>query len=114
VATEVKFSDKWMGTIGAFLAIMVSIVVAAQTLLPYFYTIPDSSAATIGQQQTMFQTVFLMVISFFFGASAGSRAKDTTIGTLADTAKSAQAALTPDASIPIAPGEKKTIEGKEP
>ena len=112
-----QFTPTWMNFIGGFLAIAVTLIVAAQTLLPYFIVIPESSQAAIGQQQTMFQTVFIMIASFFFGASVANRIKDGTISTLTSTAAKAQEALAPvlgatTNTISLKPEEKVVVKAE--
>jgi len=112
-----QFTSTWMNFIGGFLAIAVTLIVAAQTLLPYFVVVPESSQAAIGQQQTMFQTVFIMIASFFFGASVANRTKDATISTLSSTAAKAQDALAPvlgaaTSTVTLKPEEKVVVKAE--
>jgi hypothetical protein len=104
-----QFSSTWMNFVGGFIAISVTIIVAAQTLIPYFQVIPEASQGAIGQQITMFQTVFIMVVSFFFGATVGARIKDATAAKQADTI-ARQVVAPPSSVIPLAPGESTTVK----
>lgn len=54
-------------------------------------------------------------VNFFFGSSADNKKQAETISTLADTAKSAQAALAPASAstIPVGPGETVTVAGTD-
>lgn len=104
-----QFSSKWMNFIGGFLAVAVTIIVSAQTIIPYFFSIAEANASLIGQQQTLFQNVFIMVISFFFGASVGTRLKDSTIDTLTNTNAAAQATVLPTKITTIEPGQTATV-----
>jgi hypothetical protein len=77
--------------------------------------IPTDLIRQIDQTQNTIQNLALILFGFLFGASVGSRAKDTTINTLATTASSAQAALAPlpgatvNADITIPPGGSATV-----
>jgi hypothetical protein len=125
-----QFSASWMGAIGGFLAVVVTLVVAAQTIIPYYMVIPEANSGTIGQQQTMFQTVFVMIASFFFGASVGSRLKDNVASRQADAAASQASTIaalqanghgevtatvtTPSATVPLHAGETATVKADNP
>ena len=116
MSDPVQFSPKLVDWVGAFLVVSVTTIVAVQTVAPYFYDVPAANSATVGQQQTMFQTVFIMIVSFFFASSASNRQKDATINTLSNTAAVAQSALAPltDKVIPLSPGESATVKADEP
>ncbi len=106
----------WLDSVGAFVAVSVTALVAFQTIAPYFLTIPQEAEAIIGQQQTMLQTVFIAVVSFFFGASLGGRQKDRAIGTLVDNARAAAFGPEDDddgVSIDLAPGQQATVKADE-
>ena len=109
--------------VGAFVAVMVLVLMGLCLLLPFFAAryglqISSSDQAALSQIETTISNVFVAVVSFFFGASAGTRKKDEAIGTLAATAAKAQDALAPlpgaTPSIPVEPGDKVVVEGKEP
>ncbi len=122
MSDPVQFSPKLVDWVGAFLAVSVTTIVAVQTIAPYFYDVPTANSATVGQQQTMFQTVFIMIVSFFFASSASTRQKDATINTLSNTAAQVattaavtRAAMSPnDKVIPLSPGESATVKADEP
>lgn len=58
-----------------------------------------------------------VVVNFYFGSTSTSKKQQETIGTLADTAKSAQAAL-PAVNganvIPVAPGDSVVVKADDP
>ena len=107
---------------GAVVAVTVLILMGLCLVLPflaahYNLQISTSDQAALSQIETTISNVFVAVVSFFFGASAGTRAKDEAIKTLSATAAHAQAALpaVPGAmpSVPVAPGDKVIVEGTE-
>lgn len=108
---------------GAFVAITVLFLMGWCLILPYITAyfslqISDSDHAALSQIETTISNVFVAVVSFFFGASAGTRKKDDTLATLANTAAKAQDALpaVPGAistAVPVETGEKVVVEGVE-
>jgi hypothetical protein len=83
---------------GAFVAVTVVCLMGWCLVLPYITAyfniqVSDADHAAQNQIQTTISNVFVAVVSFFFGASAGTRKKDETIQTLATTADKAQNAL---------------------
>ena len=106
---------------GAIVAVTVLILMGLCLLLPYAAAhyglqINDSDHAALSQIQTTIGNVFVAIVSFFFGASAGTKKKDDTVATLAATNAKAQDALAPLPSavptVPVAPGDKVVVEGK--
>lgn len=102
------------------LGLIVGIALVANmtfmTVAPYVFTIVPISQRLIDQQQTILQSIFMVLVGYLWGNSAGNKTKDNAIGALADTAKAAQAALAPIPDKPdliVKPGESKTIEGEQ-
>lgn len=90
---------------------------AFTTVAPYFIPLPPASVRLIDQQQTILQSVFMVLVGYLWGNSAGNRTKDTTIETLAKTAQTAGAALAEPAQGPVvalAPGEQATVKADDP
>lgn len=107
---------------GAIVAITVLMLMGLCLILPfvaahYNLQISSSDQAALSQIETTISNVFVAVVSFFFGASAGTRKKDDTVATLAATAAKAQDALPPvpgvSPTVPVSPGEKVVVEGKD-
>jgi hypothetical protein len=105
---------------GAFVAITVIVLMGMCLLLPflaahYQLKINDADHAALSQIETTISNVFVAVVSFFFGASAGTRKKDEAVATLAATAAKAQDALPPvngaAPSVPVEVGAKVVVEG---
>ena len=104
------------------LGLIVGIALVANmtfmTVAPYLFTILPISQRLIDQQQTILQSIFMVLVGYLWGNSAGNKTKDSTIGALADTAKAAQAALAPLGStdstvVPVAAGESVTVKADE-
>lgn len=100
------------------LGMVIGIVLAANmsfmTVAPYLITITPVSQRLIDQQQTILQSIFMVLVGYLWGNSAGNKSKDSAIHAQADAAKAiAQAAVPSQPTIPLEPGEKVTVEGKE-
>lgn len=74
------------------------------TAAPYFLPISTTSVRLIDQQQTILQSVFMVLVGYLWGNSAGNKSKDNTIETLA---KAQSASQNPD-GVTIGPGESAT------
>lgn len=113
-----RVNSEW--TVAGWLALMVTIMVALAALTPYVVTIPKDNLNLITQAQTTLWNGWLVVLSYYFGTTQSQGRKDVTISTLADTAKSAQAALAPAPGAPqgevveIKPDETLTVKGTDP
>lgn len=73
------------------------------TVAPFFVAVPQASIRLIDQQQTILQSVFLVLVGYLWRDAEGSRVKNDTINTLAKTAAAA-APTGVDASLNIPPG----------
>jgi hypothetical protein len=77
---------KWMEWCAVY---VIGLVTAAEifiTIGPYFGFKPIGDQSVLSQQGTIIQNVFISIVSFLIGASAGTRKKDDTIQTLSTTA----------------------------
>lgn len=85
------------------------------TVAPYFLPINPTNVRLIDQQQTILQSVFMVLVGYLWGNSAGNKTKDATIETLAKTAQTAGAALAPMGGdgVTLAPGDTATVDVKE-
>lgn len=81
-----------------------------------FKTVPDANQNVLLVVIGALTTNVTAICAFFYGASLGSRQKDTTIAVQADTQNKAQSALAPipgaSPTIPVAPGDKVVVEGE--
>lgn len=84
------------------------------TAAPYFMTIPPASIRLIDQQQTILQSVLMVLVGYLWGNSAGNKSKDATIEKQAHTIAEAQSALSPAPSVTLEPGQSTTIKAEEP
>jgi hypothetical protein len=84
------------------------------TAAPYFMTIPPASIRLIDQQQTILQSVLMVLVGYLWGNSAGNKSKDATIEKQAHTILEAQSALVPPPAVTLAPGESATVKADEP
>ncbi len=100
------------------LGMVIGIVLAANmsfmTVAPYLITISPISQRLIDQQQTILQSIFMVLVGYLWGNSAGNKSKDSAIHAQADAAKAiAQATGPSQPTIPLSPGDTVTVEGKE-
>lgn len=72
------------------------------TVAPYFMPIPGPSIRLIDQQQTILQSILMVLVGYLWGNSAGNKSKDATIDKQAYTIQQAQSALT-DSKHPTDP-----------
>lgn len=102
--------------LGMIVGIALVLCMVFTTVAPYFLPIPANSVRLIDQQQTILQSVFMVLVGYLWGNSAGNKSKDATIEKQASTLQAAQAALAPlsDANvIPVAPGDSVTVKADE-
>ena len=97
--------------LGMIVGCMLMLCMLFTTVAPYFVAIPETSVRLIDQQQTMLQSVFLVLVGYLWGNSSGNKAKDTAIEHLA----AANTALTPTPAgqtVALAPGEQATVRAE--
>jgi hypothetical protein len=100
--------------LGTIVGITLVVCFAFTTAAPYFLPINPTSVRLIDQQQTILQSVFMVLVGYLWGNSAGNKTKDATIETLAKTAQTAGQALTGQPEgITIGPGETATAVATE-
>lgn len=97
------FVEKLGMIVGVALVVNMSFTTAA----PYFMDIPPTSVRLIDQQQTILQSVFMVLVGYLWGNSAGNKTKDATIEKQAHTIAQAQSA----AQAPA--GESATVKAEE-
>lgn len=100
--------------LGTIVGITLVLCFAFTTAAPYFLPINPTSVRLIDQQQTILQSVFMVLVGYLWGNSAGNKTKDATIETLAKTAQTAGQALSgASETITIPPGESATASATE-
>lgn len=105
-------SSAFVERLGMIVGVALVVLMAFTTIAPFFIAIPQSSVRLIDQQQTILQSVFMVLVGYLWGNSAGNKTKDATIEKQAGAIQAAQAALAPSDPIPVAPGERVTVEGE--
>lgn len=104
------FAERLGMVIGCVLAANMTFM----TVAPYLIPITPIAQRLIDQQQTILQSIFMVLVGYLWGNSAGNKSKDQAISTLADTNRAVtQAAVPSSPTIPLQPGETVTVEGKE-
>lgn len=101
--------------LGLIVGIALVLNMSFMTVAPYTFVVAPSAARLIDQQQTILQSIFMVLVGYLWGNSAGNKTKDSTIETLASTAATAQAALTPlaEPSVTLEPGQTATVAATE-
>jgi hypothetical protein len=97
-------STAFVERLGMIVGLALVLMMMFTTVAPFFIAVPQASIRLIDQQQTILQSVFMVLVGYLWGNSAGNRQKDSTIDTLARTA----AVGTTSDSISLAPGESAT------
>lgn len=100
---------------GAFVGAGLIIILAFVTWALVFLDIPDQNQNNLTLLIGNLVALVGLVVGFFFGSSSENRKQTETIDTLATTAATAQAALTPVAAadVVLKPGETATVATTE-
>jgi hypothetical protein len=108
-------SHEFVERLGLIVGVALVLNMSFMTVAPYVFTISPVAQRLIDQQQTILQSIFMVLVGYLWGNSAGNKTKDDTIGTLATTAKSAQEALAPvkEPDVILKEGESVTVTGEE-
>jgi len=102
-------SSAFVERLGMIVGRALVLLMAFTTVAPFFVSIPQSSVRLIDQQQTILQSVFMVLVGYLWGNSAGNKIKDATL----EKQATAMAAMTPhEPAIPVAPGESVTVKGE--
>lgn len=103
----------------AILAIIATLAVVGEMIIVHFQPVPQGNATLVTQIQTGLIGGWMVAMGYYFSTTANSKKNAETIATQAQTIQTANAALAPvlgaagSESIPVAPGETKTIVGTE-
>lgn len=105
-------SNAFAERLGLIVGIALVANMTFMTVAPYVFAISPVSQRLIDQQQTILQSIFMVLVGYLWGNSAGNKTKDNAIGALADTAKAAQAALNPvsDKTVNLDPGDSVEVK----
>lgn len=76
-------STAFVERLGMVVGIALVAMMMFTTVAPFFIAVPQASIRLIDQQQTILQSVFMVLVGYLWGNSAGNRQKDSTIDTLA-------------------------------
>lgn len=103
--------------LGMIVGISLMACMVFTTAAPYFIPIPQQSIRLIDQQQTILQSILMVLVGYLWGNSAGNKSKDATIEKQAQTIQQAQSALAPAEAAPVVtldPGESATVKATDP
>lgn len=101
--------------LGMIVGIALVLNMTFTTMAPYFIVINPTSVRLIDQQQTILQSVFMVLVGYLWGNSAGNKSKDATIEKQAHTISEAQSALVaPAPTVTLAPGDTATVKATDP
>lgn len=98
--------------LGMIVGVSLMACMVFTTVAPYILPIPGPSIRLIDQQQTILQSILMVLVGYLWGNSAGNKSKDATIEKQAHTIHQAQTALTD--SKPAAPDPIKEEEDAAP
>jgi hypothetical protein len=107
----------WINIAGAAIAIGLVVNLAALTLAVIFVELKTANENILMFLAGGLLTQVTNIVQWFFGSSSENKKQAETISTLAATAQTAQAALTPMADttvIPVAAGEQVTVKADDP
>jgi hypothetical protein len=105
-------STAFVERLGMIVGVALVLCMLFTTVAPYFVIVPPASVRLIDQQQTILQSVLMVLVGYLWGNSAGNKSKDSAIESLAKTAQNATTPVDP-ASIVLAPGEAATATATE-
>jgi hypothetical protein len=77
--------------LGMVVGIALVLCMLFTTVAPYFVTVPEASVRLIDQQQTILQSLFMVLVGYLWGQNAGNKSKDNAIESLARSAQNASA-----------------------
>lgn len=100
-------STAFVERLGMIVGIALVLMMLFTTVAPFFIAVPQQSIRLIDQQQTILQSVFMVLVGYLWGNSAGNRQKDSTIDVLARNTAS------PADAINLAPGQSATATATE-
>lgn len=105
---------------GGFVAAGLLIVMAFVTWALVYHELPKANESAFLVLIGILSGNIGTVVNFFFGSSVGNKRQSEALATMAETAKTAGAALPPTPGseppadvIPVAPGETKTVVGTD-
>jgi type IV secretory pathway VirB3-like protein len=88
-------TQQTMNRTGAFVAAAMTLLLGFTIYAMIYEAIPEQNQNALLVLIGALTTNVTSIVSFYYGASSGTRQKDATIQTLSSTAATAQAALTP-------------------
>jgi hypothetical protein len=107
-----RYTRTYVEMLGLIVGSSLVLMMIFTTVAPFFVSVPQASIRLIDQQQTILQSVFLVLVGYLWRDAEGSRVKNETINTLAKTA-AAVAPPTPSADVTLKPGDTATVAAEE-
>lgn len=99
---------------GAFVAAGLICILGFVTWALVFREVPKPNENALTLLIGILSANVGVVVGFFFGSSVMSKRQTETIDTLAKTAQTAGAALTPDPTVVLSPGDTATVKADDP
>lgn len=104
-----KPTRTYIEVLGLIVGTSLTLMFAFTTIAPFFIDAPQNSIRLIDQQQTILQSVFLVLVGYLWRDAEGSRVKNDTINTMAK----ALPAVPLSDGMTIPPGGKATVSADE-
>lgn len=108
-------STAFVERLGLIVGVALVTCMVFTTVAPYFIPLPPTSVRLIDQQQTILQSVLMVLVGYLWGNSAGNKTLADTVNLQAKTAQAAGAALLPEGpgpTVSLEPGEQATVKAE--
>jgi hypothetical protein len=118
ITRETPAMDKFAIAAGLMLMAMLAFNLVAPYACafagPQNCAVPDDLIRQIDQNQNTIQNLAIALFSFLFGASMGSRMKDTTISAMVESSKALPTPPPTGVSVAMQPGDEMSVTAAKP
>lgn len=98
---------------GGFVAAGLVTILGFMTWALVYVTVPEANQNALTLLIGILSANVGVIVGFYFGTSVTAKKQAETIDTLAKTAQTAGAALSPAPTVELAPGEAATVKAEE-
>jgi hypothetical protein len=96
-----------LNVVGGVIGVVLVLILGFMAWALVYRAIPDQNESTLNVLLGILSTQVGIVVGFYFGSSVSSKRQTETIDKLADTARAAMPATTPD--VTLEPGQTATV-----